>query len=94
MLGRFGMRSCNPVSTTSAGRELSLDQKNYYNLLNYQSLVGSRLCLSRPSRWGITYAILELSRSTIEPSRHSFHATIMYQVYIEDDQDRPDMGIG
>ena len=74
VLELFGMQDCNPVSTPCHGGEIPLDQPadtllDEDGIKTYQSLVGSLLYLSRVSRWGIAFAVLELCRATSKPSK-------------------------
>ena len=68
------MAGCNPVLTTGAGAELSLDQPDD-TLLDptgtelYQSITGSLIFLSQCTRYDIIYAVNQLARAMSKPSK-------------------------
>ena len=74
ILARFGMAGCDPVHTTGAGAEFSIDQPDDL-LLDptgtelYQSITGSLMFLSQCTRYDITYAVNQLARAMSKPSK-------------------------
>ena len=74
ILVRFGMAGCNPVHTTGAGAELSIDQPDDL-LLDptgtelYQSITGSLMFLSQCTRCDITYSVNQFARAMSKPPK-------------------------
>lgn len=74
ILVRFCMAGWNPVHTSGAGADRSLDQldgtlQDPTGTELYQSSTGSLMCLSQCTRYNITYAVNHLARAMSRPSK-------------------------
>ena len=88
ILARFGTAGCNPVHTTGAGADLSVDQPDDL-LLDptgtelYQSITGSLMFLSQCSRYDITYSVNQLARAMSKPSKLHMTAAMHLLRYLK-----------
>ena len=91
ILDRFGMGTCNPLSTPGSGSELSAEQPEE-TLLNaedkqrYQTITGSVLYLAQITRYDIMYSTCQLARAMSTPAkitwerRSTFSAIFLGQI--------------
>ena len=74
ILDRFGMGSCNPLSTPGFSSELSADQPeetllNAENKQRYQAITGSVMYLAQIARCDIMYSTSQLARAMSTPAK-------------------------
>ena len=73
ILERYGMSTCNPVSTPGTGSELSTnygeaDLLDEAGVKLYQTIVGSVQYLAQVTRYDISYTVNQLSRACSKPA--------------------------
>ena len=74
ILERFGMSECKPVNTPGYGPELFNQQPDEALLdeeekKRYQGIVGCLMYVSQVLRYGIMYAVGQLARTMVKPSK-------------------------
>lgn len=95
ILERYGMSSCNSVSTPGSGSELSNDCEkgdllDAVDIKLYQTIVGSAQYLAQVTRYDITYTVNQLSRACSSPSTVHMAAAKRLLRYLKG---RPDLAI-
>ena len=74
VLDRFGMGSCNPLSTPGFGSEPSVEQPEETLLdaedeQHYQAITGSVMYLAQITRYDIMYSTSQLARAMSTPAK-------------------------
>ena len=74
VLDKFGMGSCNPLSTLGFGSELSVEQPeemllNAEDKQRYQAITGSVMYLARITYYDIMYSTSQLARAVSTPAK-------------------------